>query len=274
LDVLVPSSAEVDTTTKTDLLWGILEELPHFVVTVLQRDKATIYVARQGTTEQQIQLATDVSSQPTEGTWSRMKFQRHMDFHFGEHLKNVVDQISRIVRDGKFTLALGGTDETVERLRKMLPSAMADRVIGQFPVDHKHDTQQEILQRAQTLWDAQEQSQEERLVDQVIDAAHSQMQGVLGVELTLSALTEEKVRTLLFADGLSIDGSVCTQCEYFAASAFKACPLCGASAEQTEISNRAVEKAILTGAEAERVTSENARNRLLAEGGIGALLRY
>jgi hypothetical protein len=38
--------------------------------------------------------------------------------------------------------------------------------------------------------------------------------------------------------------------------------------------SRCVEKAILTGAQAEVVSSDKARDRLIAEGGLGALLWY
>jgi peptide chain release factor subunit 1 len=274
LDVLVPSLVDVDTTTKTGVLWGILEELPGFVVAVLQRDKARIYIAAQGTGEQQAQLTSDVPGQHNQGGWSQMRFQRHIDFHVAEHLKKVVDELIRLAEAGPVTLALGGTEETVNQILKMLPALVARKVIGRFPVDYKHDTEQEILQRAQLLWESREQLQEDRLVNQVFDAAKSRTQGVLGIQPTLSALTEEKVRTLLLANGMAIDGSVCTQCDYFSAGVLKACPVCGGSTEQREVSDRAVEKAILTGAEAEVVSSEKARDRLLTEGGIGALLRY
>ncbi len=58
-------------------------------------------------------------------------------------------------------------------------------------------------------------------MDQVFNAAKSGMRGVLGIEPTLSALVEEKVRMLLIAEGLAIDGSVCPRCDYFSAQEFK-----------------------------------------------------
>jgi peptide subunit release factor 1 (eRF1) len=115
---------------------------------------------------------------------------------------------------------------------------------------------------------------ETNLLDQVVEAAKSGRQGVLGVQPTLSALMEEKVRTLLIANGVAMAGSVCTQCNSILEQTFAICPLCGGQAEQRDVTDRAVEKAILTGAATEVVSSGAARDRLLAEGGIGALLRY
>jgi peptide subunit release factor 1 (eRF1) len=106
----------------------------------------------------------------------------------------------------------------------------------------------------------------------VFDATKSGMRGVLGIDSTLGALVEEKVRTLVIADGLTINGSVCTRCDYFSAQEFENCPLCGATAELRDVTDRAVEKAILTGADAEVVSANEPR--LLDEGGLGALLRY
>jgi peptide subunit release factor 1 (eRF1) len=203
-----------------------------------------------------------------------MRFQRHINFHVTEHRKKVVDELASLAESGPVVLALGGTKETVDELVKALPEPIARRVIGRFPVDYKQDTEQQIIEHAELVWKNRQQVEEAQLVDQVFDVAKSGMRGVLGIEPTLRALVEEKVRTLLIAEGLAIDGSVCTRCDYFSAEGFKNCPLCGGDAEQRDITDRAVEKAILTGADPEVVTVSEARNRLLGEGGLGALLRY
>lgn len=274
LDVMVPNLVDVDTTTKTGILVETLRESPRLIVAVLQRDKARLYIAEQGVSEQQVQVATEVPGQHEQGGRSQMRFQRHIDFHFAEHLKAVIDELKKLAERQPFKLALGGTEETVNELLERLPDFIMRRVIGRFPVDHKHDTEEEMLQRAEHLWRDHERLEENKLLDLVFDAARSGQRAVLGIEATLNALTEEKVQTLLFVDGLAIDGSVCTRCDYFSASRFETCPLCSGEAEQKDISDRAVEKAIRTSADAELVSSGEGRARLLAEGGLGALLRY
>ena len=274
LDVLVPNVVDVDTTTKTSILLQVLENLPRFIVVVLQRDKARIYVAEQGISEQQIEFTSEVPGQHDQGGRSQMRYQRHIEFHVQEHLKKVIDELKNLAPVRPFKLTFGGTEETVNELLNRLPNQIAKSVIGRFPVDYKQDSEQEILQRAQALWDSQEQLEEDKLVDQIFDAAKSETQGALGAEATLSALTEEKVRILLVVAGLEIVGSACTECDYFSAKKFDKCPLCGADAEQRDVTDRAVEQAILTGADTQVVSSGKARDRLLAEGGLGALLRY
>jgi peptide chain release factor subunit 1 len=203
-----------------------------------------------------------------------MRFQRHIDFHVTEHLKEVAEELERMAQARTFDLVLGGTDEIINETLAVLPEHIARRVSGKFPVDYKHDSEQQILERAELVWKDREQFEEANLLDQVVAAAKSGNRGVLGVEPTLNALVEEKVRTLLIANGLAIHGSVCTSCDYLSEKPFEKCPLCGADTERRDLTDRAVEKAILTGAEAEVVFSSEARARLIAEGGLGALLRY
>ena len=207
--------------------------------------------------------------------WNRMYgFPRHIEFNVTEQLKKVVDELERLVVARPFKLVLGGTDEIVNEVGAMLPEPVARRLIGNFTVDYKQDTEQQIFERAELVWRNREQFEESNLLDLVVEAAKSGGRGVLGIEPTLSALVEEKVRMLLIASGLAISGSVCTRCDYLAEGTFKSCPVCGGDAEQRDVTDRAVEKAILTGAEAEVVFSDPARDRLLAEGGLGARLRY
>jgi peptide chain release factor subunit 1 len=274
LEFSVPNLVDIDTTTKTGILAQALEEVPRFIVAVLQRDRTRIYIAEQGTAQPLAQFATEVPGQHKQGGRSQMRFQRHVDFHVTEHLKKVADELESLAEASPFELVLGGTDEIVSETLAILPESLRRRVIGKFPVDYKHDTEQQILEHAELVCQNREQFAEANLLDQVVEAAKSGRRGVLGVEPTLSALVEEKVRMLLIANGVAINGSVCTRCDYLSEKTFNICPLCGADAEQRDVTDRAVEKAILTGAETEVVSSSEARDRLLSEGGVGALLRY
>jgi peptide chain release factor subunit 1 len=274
LEFHVPNLVDVDTTTKTGILAQSLDEVPRLIVAVLQRDRTRIYIAEQGISEQQVQVASEVPGQHKQGGRSQMRFERHIEFHVSEHLKKVAEELEKLAQARTFHLVLGGTDEIINETLAMLPQPIAKRVSGRFPVDYKHDTEQQILERAEMVWKNREQFEEANLVDQVVAAAKSGKRGVLGVKHTLSALVEEKVRTLVIANGLAIEGWVCTRCDYFSEGNFQKCPLCGAEAEQRDLTDRAVERAILTGAQAEAVFSTEARDRLLVEGGLGALLRY
>jgi peptide subunit release factor 1 (eRF1) len=112
-------------------------------------------------------------------------------------------------------------------------------------------------------------------VQELFDAAGAGGAGVIGLDGTVAALLEGRVRTLLVADGAAADGAVCPQCDYFAARPFDRCPLCGNEAETpTDVVEVAVERAVLSGADVESLLGE-ARDTLRGRGHeVGALLRY
>ncbi len=169
LEILVPNLVDIDTTTKTGILTGVLEESPRLVVAVLQNDKARIYIAEQGTSEEKI-TSDNRSPRPAQARWVvQMRFQRHIDFHATEHFKKVADELASLSNSGPFPLALGGTDETVVELLKKLPEPIARSVIGKFPVDYKQATEQQIVEHAELVW----KESAIQLVDQVFNAAKS-----------------------------------------------------------------------------------------------------
>jgi peptide chain release factor subunit 1 len=275
LEVPVPSLVTVDTTTHTALLAQVLDEYPRFVVAVVQRDKARLYVAEQRTAETLEAISSAVPGRHDQGGWSQARFQRHIEFHVTEHLKKVALELERWFYAKRFNrLAVGGAEEAVHELSKMLPEPVRRTVIGTFPVNLKHDDDTDLLERARRVWEEHERQSELDLVATLADAAASNGRGVLGIDAVLEAVVGGRVQILAVADGVEKEGSACLRCDYIAARAFDRCPVCGGDAERApDIIERAIERAYLTGAHIETVFAD-AREHLLARGGLGALLRY
>lgn len=275
LGVLVPTFVSVDTTTHTGVLTRVLDEWPRFVVAIVQRDEAEIYIAEQRAADEEAQITSHVPGQHDQGGWSQARFQRHIEVHVERHLKKVADELQRLYYDQPFKrLVVGGTEETVNEVLKMLPEPLSGRVIGTFPVDFKHQTQEETLEQARQLLREDERRSERELVDKLVSAAESGGQAVLGIDDSVRATIEGRVQVLVVAEGATKEGSACLSCDYFAASQFDRCPACGAEAEAIpDVVERAVENAYLAGAHVETVFGE-AREWLLARGGLGAVLRY
>jgi len=275
LDVLLPTFVAVDKTTNTGLLAQVLDEYPRFAVAVVQRDHAKVYITEQRSAEGLAQISSDVPGRHDQGGWSQARFQRHIDFHFGLHLNRLVEQLEDLHHDRPFKqLVIGCGEETVSELLEMLPDNLRDRVIGTFRVDFKHESEAEVLQRAGTLREEDERRSERDLVDQIVGAAESGAQGVVGIDQTLQAVLDGRVHLLAIAEGIATEGSECLSCGYFAAKEFPECPVCGGEPEPVpDVVDRAIEKAYLTGTQVEVVLGE-AREWLLARGGLGAVLRY
>lgn len=275
LGVPVPSFVDVDATTHTGILAQVLDEYPRFVVALVEADKARIYVAEQGSHQRQAEIASEVPGWHDQGGWSQARFQRHIEFHTAGHLKRVAEELERLYHRRPFKrLALGGTETTVHELQRLLPQDLARRPVGAFPVNFKHESDEEALARARRLLVEDERRAERELVSRIVDAAHSGGHGAVGFDDTIAAVREGRVRTLVVAQGVTREGSACTRCDYFAARPLQRCPLCGGPAEPApDIVERTIERAYLSGAEVNVVLGE-AREWLLARGGLGAVLRY
>ena len=104
--------------------------------------------------------------------------------------------------------------------------------------------------------------------------AESGGRGIVGLEPTISAVREGRVHIFAIAEGATAEGWECHSCDYFTSETLDRCPLCSSDGKAIpDVIERAMEKAYLNGARVEIVFGE-AREWLLARGGLGAVLRY
>ena len=149
LDVPVPSFVDADTTTNTAFLVRVLDEYPRFVVALVQRDRARIYIAEQRSARERAEITSGVPGRHDQGGSAQARFERHIEFLALEHLKKVADELEQLYYERPFNrLAVGGTEEAVKELVKTLPQQLSRRVIGTFAVDFKHETEEAMLERA------------------------------------------------------------------------------------------------------------------------------
>lgn len=276
LAVPIPTFVTVETTPHTALLAQILDEFPRFAVVLVQKDRARLYLSEQADASEVGEIASEVEGVHSQGGWSQARFQRHIEEQVHDHFKKILEELTRLDRETPFKrLVVGGPEQPVSDFLKVLPAPLAQRVIGTFTVDLKHEGDDEILASARRVLEEDERRSESEMVRQLLDAAHSGGAGVIGLEGTVSALLEGRVRTMLVAGGNAKDGAVCPHCDYFEARLFRRCPLCGAEADEApDVVELAMERAILSGAHVEALFGE-AKDALLEQGhGVGALLRY
>jgi peptide chain release factor subunit 1 len=275
LDNPVPSSLEVDPSPRTGLLRQVMDESPSFVVVVVHRDQASIYTTEQRASDKRTEITSAVQGWHKQGGWSQSRFQRHIQYQVNEHMKKVIEDLESLLATRAFgRLAIGGTDATVKELIHQLPDPLARRLIGTFLIDCKHDSEDDVLNKARKVNEDFERAMEKQLIDRIVNAAHSGGQGVVGIDATLPKIIEGRVQTLVLADGATQTGQACSQCEFFSTAHYERCPLCdGEVRAARDIIDRATDRAVLSGAHIETVFGE-ARDWLLAQGGMGAVLRY
>jgi len=271
----IPTHIAVDTTPDIFILARVADEYPRLLTVVVQRDRARLYLVETGRLQDVEKLRTLVPGRHDQGGWAQARYQRHIEEHVDCHLKRVLGELQEFrQRTGYNRLVVAGPREVVARLLDALPNDLRELVIGTTEVDVKHESDEEVLRDAHRIWQEHERKVEKRLVKQLVEEARGEGQAVLGMERTIDALLQERVHLLVLADGVTRDGSACDSCGFFAAEEFQRCPACGAEASPTDVVERAVERAYLSQDATVEVVFDEAREWLLAHGGIGAFLRY
>jgi peptide subunit release factor 1 (eRF1) len=200
---------------------------------------------------------------------SQMQFQRQDQTHVRWHVRAVSDLLEEMACDHAFgRIVVAGPVEATSELTRLFPRPLADRVIGtvRLPAAASPD---DVLREAHRLAEAAERENEETHVGRLFDG------GVVGLEATLVALQEGRLRMLVYADGFESRGYECLRCgALFASSPEAACPYCsGSLLPLADLVGRAVARTVGAGGNVDEVHGESAA-RLLDAGGIGAVLRY
>jgi peptide chain release factor subunit 1 len=276
LGVGVPSYVVCAPEAETRYLARALDEAPRMAVLMLDGGEARLYIGEQGEFRKLAEHREELPSRHAQGGWSQARFQRHVDFHHSRVLRETADELGRMFYEKGFDrLALVGVDGATKEFAGMLAEPLRQRIIGQFGADFKTETDESILERAGALADEEERSAELALVEQIVNYAGAGGKGTLGLEATLLALIEGKADTIVIVDGLTSQGSLCHNCDYFAAAPFKRCPACDSEDCEAlpDVVDHAIDFALLKDTHVNIVFGP-ASELLTSRGGIGALLRF
>lgn len=255
-------------------LAGILDEHERYGVVLLDKDRARILTVYLNQVEHQTGVFDKYPGRTAMGGWAQARYARHREAHLRRHVLHVVEAVDAEARRRPFDrLIVGGPDQARSALLSVLPRGLRTRVVGTFPGE-LFASDQEVIDQVHDLEEASERRAEEQLVADTIDAAKSGGLAVLGWEPALQALSEGRVHRLLLCEEARQRGSGCPLRHFAAVEQVAACPTCGLAVEAIEdLAEWSVATALDTDALVETVR-EGAARRLMAEGGIGALLRY
>jgi hypothetical protein len=180
------------------------------------------------------------------------------------HVRRTVDLLSARARERGYERIAVGADERIWReIFRRLPGDVLDRVIGRFDTDADEASPSEVRARVEPLLRAADAEARQAAL------AKLPRQGVCGLDATLDALHEWRVRALLLHQGLEHAGAVCPRCGRAARGA-GCCPLDGAPMEpEPHLIDWAVARAI----------DQDAQILPVQEGlerceGVAGLLRY
>ncbi len=252
----------------------ILDEHDQYVVVLLDKRRARLFVGQQGSIFEVLDLFEDTPPHQKQGGWSQMRFQRQHDAHVMWHASAVGHATSLLIeRFSAKHLLVSGTQEALVEYKEQLPASAADRLDGTFsvPIDIPAN---KILEAIRPLQEEVEAREEERTIGEIQEAVSSG-RGVWGIEDTLRVLVEQRVMKLIVDDRYHATGGECLHCGMMSIRDEGDCRSCGKPlAIVDDIVDVALERALDQEAELELVRSPGALELLEGVAPIGALLRF
>jgi peptide subunit release factor 1 (eRF1) len=256
-------------------LLDLLDEYERYGVVLVDGERARLFTVFLGQIEEDRSFRDAVKVREDHSGWPEQEYEQREEAHVYRHLKRVAARLTRLHRRRPFDrLVLGGPEEAVGELRRLLPRPLAGRVVGTFHAELDAG-EAEILAETLEIERRVEREVEGRLVAELLELAGSGGRAVYGVSPTLEALWEGAVQKLVVADGLRLSGAECANCRRLEADSPAACPVCGGPLRPVEdLVERAVDRALEEDGAVEVVHGDAAQRLREAGGGLGALLRY
>jgi len=283
-------SRELHVPIRSDARWSpaphirplleLLDEHDRYGVILTDRVRSRLFTVFLGEIEEHREAfaALDVHHTKTTGTdriWSQSHLQRKADTHARGHLKTVADLMERLRDQHRFDrLVLAGAPEATSELEKLLSKPLRERLVAIVPLPVEASPA-EVLRETRRLEVEAERREEERLVDELVTISTKNDRAVTGIEPTLRALREGRVRRLVYAEGMSLQGRRCRACSALHAGTENLCAYCGRPLEEvvSDLLEEMAATAVSAGAKVELVRAA-AAERLRRVGGVGAYVRY
>lgn len=276
INVPVRNELIVNSAPNIKPLLDILDNYETYAVLVVDKESARIFVIHLGDIVEYAEVhSSDVPGKHKKGGWfalSQDHYERHIDYHVGLHLKDVVDKFDSFLSGEHIgRVIIGGSEEAVSMVKGMLHRTVADKLIGSVKIEMfaKPD---EVLNKVQSIVLEHEKKKEADTIEALITRAMKNEKAVLGFGNVLDMLREKRVMKLVLSGDYKKGGCICRSCGSLSAQTADNCTFCGGAMEViSDITDHIGEAAVRQGALVEVVSGNK---RLSDAGGIGALLRF
>jgi peptide chain release factor subunit 1 len=241
------------------------------LIVVVGRERGQFYRLRGGRLEELSDYTEEQPGRHDQGGWSQARYQRHIETRVQEHLRDVAEELDRLVRRlPSVQVVVISSEDTRAEFDELLTHEARAAVIGWTSAE-AHATPAELLELSAPVLERYRGEKETELVDRWREEAGRSGRAAAGWEDTLEAASDARVELLLFQEGVDHPASRCPQCGRVAVDSGK-CPLDGTSMETSEDGlDLAVHQTLVHGG---RVWALRQRRDLEPVEGIGALLRY
>jgi peptide chain release factor subunit 1 len=254
----------------------VYERYRRYSVLLVDKESARIFIVHLGEIVEYGEVHTDdVPGKHKKGGWfalSQTHYERHIDHHVAMHLKDVVSRFEPFLKGVEIDrIVLGGSEDAILKTRELLPTTVADKIIGTFNAG-MFERNSEILKKVEPVLSECESRLALEAQGDLIQKAMKQERAAVGLENVLKAVQEGRIMRLLLERDFKSDGLQCAECGALTTKDIKACPYCGGKLNAvSHIVDLAVQRAVEQGAAVEMVSATGDFQRA---GRIGAFLRF
>ena len=246
----------------------LLDEYKRFYVVLIDPKKARLFEMFLGSIEEEekfVDVVGRVKSPP-------LRLKRAVEEAVYEHYRKVAEVLYDRYREGRFDLLIvGGEEEAVEAFLYFLPFHLRQILAGTFVMNPNAPVSR-VLDEARKIEIRYEKEEEKKFVQALKEELQKgDTRAAAGLSDTLRALMENRVATLIVAEGFETPGMRCPSCGYLGIKE-ETCPACGARMIRVpDVVDDIIEEAVEQGVRVEHVLEKS----LLEDVGyIGALLRH
>lgn len=255
-------------------LAAAVEETPTALVVFIDGTSARLIPLTATGPDEELTLDTPIEGRHKTGGWAALaqsRYQRHIEEHRGQHVAAVAAAVVEWSdRQGAERIVLAGEARMVSLLRAELPERVVTKIAG-VVAGARHEAAGVLARRAAEMLAHVDRVEEDVAVDSLLVEAAKGGQAVDGVDRTLDAVNQGKVRHLYVLRGAHDVGRQCESCGALLRGLGGACSYCGHDTRPVELEEAIVDRVIATGGS---VTMVDHHEWLSRRGGIAALLRY
>ncbi len=206
-----------------------------------------------------------------QGGWSQARYQRHVDEHLQRNLKRLAGHLVTWVDERRIRrVLLSGADPLLAAFEAHLPKRVGEAICARIHLDPSAAPDALHAEAVAAVRMARER-EDRSAADALLERSPGKGRSALGPEAVSEAVAQGKVHELYLDRGFQAAGWKCFHCGALGVKVPLGCSRCGADVDSVELGEELVRGTLATDG---RVVVLDGHEKLWAEGGAGATLRY
>jgi peptide chain release factor subunit 1 len=246
----------------------LIDEYPRAAFLLANTNSARLFVVA-GNAIERVQRVNGVKTKRHKmGGWSQARFQRHVDNFHLHHAKEVVEVLTRVVRDEDISsIVLAGDEVVVPMLRDQFPKDIAEKLVDVVKLDVRAP-ERDVLETIDAALKKKDAESDRERVERLLDEYRADGLAAVGVMATRRALDSGQVDELVIT---ATPETLDAECAAEAAVAKQSTGAASGMNEEERIAGELVVKARQTAATVRFIEDPSL---LQTVGGVGAFLRF